>query len=143
MVFYSWMSFFMRIIFVDSHGAQGYSLVYFYMVSHYGRFSNHHPGTMVNAEMSAYPRPGMDIHACLAMGKFCYHTGDQSYTLTVEQMRNAIGGNGIETGIASNNFCFGFGCRVTRIHGGDILLQKIINLFQTIKKLLCQLFPIF
>ena len=78
---------------------------------------------MVDEEMTADARAGVDINSGLAMRPLGHHARHERKVLAVEKMRDTLDGDGFEEGVGENDFVAGARGGVTLVGCFDVWLQ--------------------
>ena len=83
--------------------AQRDALVELHMVADHGRFANDDAGAMVDEEILADLRAGVDVDAGAGMRVFSHDARNEGHAFQIQLVRHAIDVDGEQPGIAEND----------------------------------------
>ena len=99
---------------------EGNTLIYLDVVADSGGLTDNDTGAMVDEEIFADGGAGMDVDAGDGVGVFGHDPGQHGNTQSIQDMRQTVNGDGKQTRISKDNFCYAGGCRVSVIGGLEI-----------------------
>ena len=103
--------------------AEGHALIDLYIVSDDGCFSDDDAGSVVDKEVFADYRAGVDVNSGHAVGVFCHDPWNKGNVLLVKLMGDAVNIGSKKTGIGENDFFFTF-CRGVSVKTGLYVFEK-------------------
>ena len=112
------------LIFLEAAGTEGDAMVKFYPVADDAGLPDDDAGSMVDEEVGADRGTGMDVDPCAAVGPFGHHAWKKGDILLVEQVRDALDGDRLETGVRQNDLLETARCGIAREGGFDIGLEQ-------------------
>ena len=110
------------------------------MRSDFGGLANDHAGSVIDEEVRADLRPGMNINSRPAVRPFGHDTRDQRH-FVVKQMGHSINRDCLQCRVSENDFLVTFRSRITFVsgvdvrpkqatHGGQFLQEDTQNFFR-------------
>ncbi len=103
---------------------QCYALIDFHMTSDNRCLTDDDSGAVVNEEIVADGRTGVDVNAGCAVGMLCHHPGEHGYIHFIQHMCQPVNRNGEQTGVAEDDFICAVGGRVTVVKCFHICLAQ-------------------
>ena len=114
--------------------AQGDALVELHIVADDGGLADDDAGAVVDEEVSADLRPGVDVDAGAAVGVFRHDPGDKGHLQLVEHVGQAVDGDGVKAGIGDDHLRLVGGGGVTVVGGLEVRFHIGPDLGQLFQK---------
>ena len=115
---------------LEALGSQGDTLIQFHMVPDDRGLPYHDAGAVINKEMLADGRAGMNINPGFFMGKFRHDPGDQGHIQLIQFVRQAVDGDRVEAGIADHDLFPSAGRRIALVQGFNVQQQEPLHFRQ-------------
>ncbi len=113
----------------EGERAERDALVEFHVASDHGGLADHDARAVVNEEMLADRRAGMDVDARLRVGVFAHDARDDRHLQLVELVGEAVHrGDGVEAGIGHHHLHAARRGGITLVGGCDVGLQQAAHL---------------
>ena len=98
-------------------------MVELHAVADLAGLADDHAGAVIDEEVGSDRGAGMDVDAGAAVGPLGHHAREERDILAVEQMGDALDGDGLQTGIGEDDLLETARGGIARIGGLDIGLE--------------------
>ena len=98
------------------------------MLANNRRFADDNTRTMIDEKVLANLRPGVDFDTRLAVGILGHDAGNNGNLHLVQNMGNAVNGNGKQTGIRENNLRLALCRRIPFKNSINIRFSRILGI---------------